>query len=206
MSLHNLRKSVVLVAFALVASLAACSDDAPSADAAVDQPRTDVADVTDASDVGDVSDVSDVADVSDASDDASDAPAPLPRCDWDGGAPSAATLSIGRGVALSLCNFCHQDSTPGAGEFSGQTSPRPRTTAYGANLTPDMMTGLGARTDEQVLRSIRRGVAADGTRRLCEMSPFSTMMVPDENLCALLAYLRSLPPVSRAIPASTCAR
>ena len=200
MKLRNLWKPIVHWSLALVvASSTACSDDATPADASVDQPRSDVSDASDVTDVSDATDATDVTDVTDA-------PAPLPRCDWDGGAPSATTLSIGRGVALSLCNFCHQDSTPGAGEFSGQTSPRPRTTAYGANLTPDMMTGIGARTDEQVLRAIRQGVAADGARRLCEMTPFTATMVPDENLCALLAYLRSLTPVSRAIPASTCAR
>lgn len=193
------------LSLALSSMLAACSDDVAPTDAAADRAIADATDVTPVTDATDAGDVTDPGDATDASD-ASDAPAPLPRCDWDGGAPSATTLSIGRGVAMSLCNFCHQDSMPGAGDFSGQTFPRPRTTAYGANLTPDRMTGIGARTDEQVLRSIRQSVAADGTRRLCEMSPFSPTMLPDENLCALLAYLRSLTPVSRAIPASTCAR
>ncbi|MFO0645172.1 MAG: hypothetical protein U0326_02965 [Polyangiales bacterium] len=201
------RSSFAPWAFSLALSsmLAACSDDVAPTDAATDRSPADVTDVTPVTDATDAGDVTDASDASDASD-ATDAPAPLPRCDWDGGAPSATTLSIGRGVAMSLCNFCHQDSMPGAGDFSGQTFPRPRTTAYGANLTPDRMTGIGARTDEQVLRSIRQSVAADGARRLCEMSPFSPTMLPDENLCALLAYLRSLTPVSRAIPASTCAR
>ena len=182
-------------AAALSSMMAACSDDVAPADAAVDRATPDVTDATPADITADATDVTD----------ATDAPAPLPRCEWDGGMPSPTTLTIGRGVAMSLCNFCHQDSTPGAGEFSGQTFPRPRTTSYGANLTPHM-TGLGGRTDEQVLRSIRQGVAADGTRRLCEMNPFSPTMLPDENLCALLAYLRSLTPVNRAIPASTCTR
>lgn len=189
--------------FAVASTLAACSDDAPTpigpADAQVDRPTSDV---TDSATPADASDAT--ADAADAAD-APDVPELPPRCETDGGAPSATTLAIGRGVAMSLCNFCHQDAMPGAGDFSGQLMPRPRTTSYGANLTPDRMTGIGARTDEQILRAVRQNIAADGVRRLCEMRPFSRAMLPDENLCALLAYLRSLAPVSRAIPASTCA-
>ncbi len=184
------RRAAWVAALACAALAAACTDDPTPADAAVDNaPSADV------SDAGDVSDASDAADA-----------VTLPRCEWPDGGPPASTVSAGLGVARSLCNFCHQDSAPGAGDFSGQTFPRPRTMAYGANLTPDRETGIGARTDEQVLRAIRQGVAADGARRLCEMTPFDQGQLDDQRLCAVLAYLRSLPPVHRQIPASTCAR
>ncbi len=64
-------------------------------------------------------------------------------------------INQGRLQALSLCNFCHQDATPGAGEFTGQLQPRPMTMAYGTNLSPDMETGIGALTDEQIGRAAR---------------------------------------------------
>lgn len=127
----------------------------------------------------------------------------LPRCDFpDGGAP-ANVINQGRIQALSLCNFCHQDATPGAGEFTGQLQPRPMTMAYGTNLSPDMETGIGALTDEQIARAARCATGRSG-RRLCAMAPFAETRLNNDNLCALIAYLRSLPPVRRQIPASAC--
>lgn len=190
-----------VAALSLTALLGACSTDPAPADAAPDQTPVDVADVADVADANDASPVSDASDGGDAS----DAPLALPRCEFPDGGASMAMIASGRNTALALCTFCHQDAMPGAGEFSGQTFPRPRTTAYGANLTPDLATGIGRRTDEQVMRSIRYDLSADGTRSLCAMAAFGAAQLNDENLCALLAYLRSLPPVARAIPASTCA-
>ncbi len=197
MNAHNTfaRSARRLAALSLAALLGACSTDPAPADAAPDQPTADVSDAGNDTDAGDVTDAADVT----------DAPLALPRCDFPDGGASMAMIASGRNTALALCTFCHQDATPGAGEFTGQTFPRPRTTAYGANLTPDLATGLGRRTDEQVLRSIRYNLAADGTRHLCAMAPFAATQLPDESLCALLAYLRSLTPAARAIPASTCA-
>lgn len=127
----------------------------------------------------------------------------LPRCEFpDGGAPESVRMQ-GRIQALSLCNFCHQDSTPGAGDFTGQLTPRPMTMAYGTNLSPDPDTGIGRLTDEQIARSVRCAVGREG-RRLCAMAPFAATRLTNDNLCALIAYLRSLPPVRRPIPASTC--
>ena len=134
-----------------------------------------------------------------------DAPEITLRCNFpDGGAPMNVVMT-GRIQALSLCNFCHQDSVPGAGDFTGQLMPRPGTMAYGTNLSPDTETGIGRLTDDQIARAVRLGVGRDG-RRLCAMAPFDATRLNDDNLCALIAYLRSLPPVRRPIPASTCAR
>lgn len=144
----------------------------------------------------------------DARVDASDAAletGPLPQCPASDAGVDPSVISRGRRTTLSLCNFCHQDSVPGAGEFAGQLTPRPRTMAYGANLTPDPETGIGARSDAQILRAIRYNVAADGHRRLCEMAPFGHASLSDDDVCAVLAYLRSLTPLRRAIPASACA-
>lgn len=127
----------------------------------------------------------------------------LPRCAIpDGGAP-ASVVAQGRTIALSLCNFCHQDSMPGAGEFTGQLTPRPMSMAYGTNLSPDPETGIGNLTDEQIMRATRCATGRNG-RRLCVMAPFAETRLDNDNLCALVAYLRSLPPVRRPIPPSTC--
>jgi hypothetical protein len=127
----------------------------------------------------------------------------LPTCTWpDGGAPPSA-IDNGRIQTTALCNFCHQDIVPNSGVFAGQLTPRPSTMAYGANLTPDRMTGIGNRTDNEILRSIRTGIGPGG-RPLCQMRPFGADRLPDETLCNMLAYLRSLEPAARAIPASMC--
>lgn len=109
----------------------------------------------------------------------------------------------GEGIAAANgCAGCHQDADPGAGTLSGQTTPRPRTLAFGANLTPDEETGIGRWSDAQIDAAIRRGVDDEG-KPLCQAMPrFASMSAADAR--ALIAYLRSLAPVSREIPQSSC--
>lgn len=69
------------------------------------------------------------------------------------------------------------------------------------NLTSDPETGLGSWTDGEILRAMREGVARDG-RPLFPLMPypdFKTMA--DEDALAVIAYLRTLPPVSYKAPA-----
>jgi hypothetical protein len=73
--------------------------------------------------------------------------------------------------------------------------------AYPSNLTPDYATGIGRRSDAEVLRAIRFAVGSDG-RRLCGMPAYRDM--DDEEALSIVDYLRSLAPVSRAIPPSVC--
>lgn len=189
---RTLAPSVALLAL----SLSACSDPPPTpVDAALDQAVPDATEAgADATEAG-----------ADATESGADASENLPRCNFpDGGAPMNVVMQ-GRIQALSLCNFCHQDATPGAGDFTGQLTPRPNTMAYGTNLSPDPDTGIGRLTDDQIARAARFAIGRDG-RRLCAMAPFAETRLNDDNLCALIAYLRSLPPTRRAIPASTCAR
>ncbi|MEZ4391176.1 MAG: hypothetical protein R3A48_08780 [Polyangiales bacterium] len=104
-------------------------------------------------------------------------------------------------VSAALCAFCHQDLQ---GRFAGQTTPRPMSTQYGSNLTPDRETGLGAWTDEEITRAVRTGVARDG-RTLCNlMTRYTDGMLTDESLRGIIAFLRSVEPVRQQIPQSTC--
>lgn len=69
--------------------------------------------------------------------------------------------------------------------------------AVSRNLTshPDM--GLGAWSNAEIKRSISQGVARDG-RRLQEPMPFAWYAgIHDEDLDAIVAYLRTLPPLAR---------
>lgn len=63
------------------------------------------------------------------------------------------------------------------------------------NITPDPETGIGKWTDEQILAAIRDGVRPDGSKVGIFMPwPFYATMT-DEDGKALVAFLRSLPPV-----------
>lgn len=67
------------------------------------------------------------------------------------------------------------------------------------NLTPDRETGVGAWTDDELARAIREGIGRDG-RALFPMMPYeSYRQMSDEDLTSVIAYLRSLKPVSRAL-------
>ena len=70
------------------------------------------------------------------------------------------------------------------------------------NLTSDKNTGLGGWTDDQIRGVLTRGVRPDGSRMLPFPMPWPSYgSLKPEDLDALIAGLRSLPPVSNAIPA-----
>ena len=73
-------------------------------------------------------------------------------------------------------------------------------TFYGPNLTPDKETGLGGWTDVQIIAALQTGVRPDG-RVLAPIMPWRALAVltkPDA--AAVVAYLRSLPPVANKAP------
>jgi mono/diheme cytochrome c family protein len=105
-------------------------------------------------------------------------------------------------LAKRACGDCHQSSDPKDGILTGQSQPRPGTTAYPKNLTPDPDTGIDAWTDEQYITAMREGLDDQGDQ-LCGTMPKFPDMTDDEGR-AIAAYLRSLTPVWRSIPESTC--
>lgn len=74
----------------------------------------------------------------------------------------------------------------------------PMGTTYAANLTPDPETGIGARTDGELARAIRHGVLADG--RYSMFMTIAASKPSDEDLVAILSYLRSRPAVRNEVP------
>lgn len=122
---------------------------------------------------------------------------------------------IARGQYLATimdCGGCH---TPGAltgkpdvsRRFAGSEvgfglGPGPTDGAvYPRNLTPDRETGLGAWSDEEIIRAIRAGQGRDG-RVLVPIMPwpsYAALAVTDVR--ALVAYLRTIPAVKLEVPA-----
>lgn len=77
-------------------------------------------------------------------------------------------------------------------------------TTYAANLTPDD-TGTGPWTFDQFRKAIREGKSKglDGTRPLQPPMPwYNISHMRDEDLRAVFAFLKSLPPVKNAVPIS----
>ena len=68
------------------------------------------------------------------------------------------------------------------------------------NITPDRETGIGNWSDDAVARAIREGIGNDG-RALFPMMPYeSYRRLPDEDVAAIVAYLKSRPPVKKEHP------
>jgi mono/diheme cytochrome c family protein len=94
---------------------------------------------------------------------------------------------------------CHTDpkGTPYAG---GRPFPIPFGTVYSTNITQDKETGLGGWTDQQIHDAMVKGISRDGTRILPVM-PFEAYSgMAQEDLKALITYLRTLKPVKKATP------
>lgn len=68
---------------------------------------------------------------------------------------------------------------------------------YTPNLTPDKETGIGRYTDAELARVLRYGVMPDGRAALPFMEYHN---LSDEDLTALVSFLRSQKPVRRAVP------
>ncbi|MEZ5351470.1 MAG: cytochrome c [Bryobacteraceae bacterium] len=73
-------------------------------------------------------------------------------------------------------------------------------TVVAANLTPDAETGIGNWSDGHLIRAIREGIGHDD-RVLFPLMPYTEYaMMSDADVQAIVAYLRSLPPVRNRLP------
>lgn len=71
---------------------------------------------------------------------------------------------------------------------------------YGPNLTPDKETGLGAWTNAQILAALQTGTRPDG-RLLAPIMPWHAYAsLSQSDASAIVAYLRSLPPIRNKVP------
>lgn len=110
-------------------------------------------------------------------------------------------------VVLAGCNDCHTPGfflgkpdmakylggsdvgfeIPGLGVFPGR------------NITPDKETGIGNWTDEQITAALTVGRRPDG-RQLAPIMPYASFSnMSKQDVAAVVAYLRSIPPVKNAV-------
>jgi mono/diheme cytochrome c family protein len=94
---------------------------------------------------------------------------------------------------------CHSDpkGTPHAG---GRPFPIPFGTVYSTNLTADKETGLGGWTDQQIADAITKGVGRGGVKTLPLMPYGLYSGMAQDDLKALIAFLRTLKPVRKPTP------
>lgn len=63
------------------------------------------------------------------------------------------------------------------------------------NITPDVETGIGGWSDDEIMRTIRDGVHKTG-RLMVPMMPFNSYKyMSDDDVTSVVAYLRTVPPV-----------
>lgn len=132
---------------------------------------------------------------------------------WIAASAGAQAQDIQRGeylVKIMDCAGCH---TPGA--LAGQpdgTKPLGGSTIgfeipglgifYPPNLTPDNDTGLGKWSEDDMVKAIRTGARPDG-RQLVPIMPYmSYAALTDADARDLVAYLKSVKPISHQAPAN----
>lgn len=73
--------------------------------------------------------------------------------------------------------------------------------SYAANLTPDRNTGIGIWTDEMFIQAMRTGKHMGNGRDILPPMPWQAISsLSDSDLKAILAYLRTIPPVVNHVP------
>ena len=118
-----------------------------------------------------------------------------------------AVVARGRYVVRTLagCASCHGDPSRYAAYADGEETPLsggfvfdiPPGKIRVRNITSDVETGIGAFTDGEIARALRHGVGRDGRALL----PFMEVQgLSDEDLTAVVSYLRSQPPVRNPVP------
>ena len=102
---------------------------------------------------------------------------------------------------FALAGGCACHTVPKETENAGgRAFPIPFGTVYSTNITQDKETGLGSWTDQQIHDALVKGIRSDGSRILPVMPYEAYSGMAQEDLKALLAYLRTLKPVKKATP------
>ncbi len=128
-----------------------------------------------------------------------------------GSTPAADTAQLERGrylvQGIAACGTCHyrRDDKGGpmkeGGLAGGSRWQLPTATVYASNITPDRETGIGTWTDAQIANAIRNGVRPDG-RALVLMPTRYYRDIADDDLAAIVAWLRAQPAERNAVPAA----
>jgi mono/diheme cytochrome c family protein len=126
-------------------------------------------------------------------------------------AGASAQSPLARGTYLMngivACGNCHTPQTPQGPvpgkELAGGTPFREGFgVAYAPNITPDPETGIGKWTDQQIITAIREGKRPDGTIIGPPMPVPLYRDMSDEDVQAIVAYIRAVPAVVNKVAKS----
>jgi mono/diheme cytochrome c family protein len=83
----------------------------------------------------------------------------------------------------------------------GEVFEGPFGKVFAKNITPDVVTGIGGWSDQEIIDAIRLGKRPDGTQ-LFPVMPYPTFSnMSDEDVQNLVAFLRTVPDIENAVPA-----
>lgn len=117
-------------------------------------------------------------------------------------------------VELLGCGSCHTDgallgdpdfekSLAGSSTGIAYTNPLGEANpgiVYPPNITPDDATGIGTWTDGQIGNAIRAGISRHGSRRLASMPWRGYAKISDDDVHAIVGYLRGIEAVKHRVP------
>ena len=101
------------------------------------------------------------------------------------GAPQMEMAFAGSRIGIAYANPLGKDS-PGV--------------VYPPNITPDKETGIGLWSDQQIERAIRIGRGRHVDRRIAVMPWQGYAKMTEEDVTAIVSYLRSIEPIHHQVP------
>lgn len=118
-------------------------------------------------------------------------------------------------VELLGCGSCHTDGALEGAPKSNMSLAGSRTgiaymnpfrndlpgVVYPPNITPDRETGIGEWSDNQIAAAIRAGLGRHANRRIAVMPWQGYAKMSEDDVDAIVAYLRSIRPVKHQVPA-----
>ena len=114
------------------------------------------------------------------------------------GPEQAALAERGRYLfTVTSCVFCHGSEGSGGLKLNAPSMG----TVLARNITPHPETGIGGWSDREIARAIRSGVSRDGSPLHWQGMIWDHLSnLDEEDVRALIVYLRLLPPVAKEIP------
>src|SRR6516162_5952096 len=102
---------------------------------------------------------------------------------------------------FSLAGGCACHTVPkGTFDTGARAFPIPLGKVYSTNITQDKETGFGTWTDQQIHDAIVKGIRRDGSNIIPVMPYEAYSGMAEEDLKALIAYLKTLEPVKKTTP------
>jgi mono/diheme cytochrome c family protein len=106
--------------------------------------------------------------------------------------------------AAAACRSCHTPKDPSAIPLSGGARfGSGEAVVFSPNITPDVETGIGSWSKQQIVTAIRQGIRPDSSRIGPPMPQGAYKFMTDADADAIADYLKSIPSVHHSVPRKT---